>query len=713
MQVLQKPQFKDGQDRLVSWILSNVDEWRTHRDSNFKEKWREYYRIWRGIWDPADKMRDSERSRLISPASQQAVESTVSELEEATFGRDQWFDIHDDLADQNPQDIATAKKLLKEDLEKEKCKAAIAESLLLGAIYGTGIGELVIDEKEEFTPAEQPIQPGVIARGSTSKVYKCVKLRAVSPFNFSTDPGIADIDDALGCAIDELVPRHIVIKAIQDGIYEDVEVGDYSSTEELMLSGEVSKIPSTNKVKITRYYGKVPLSYLTTDEEEDKAEGEDPNNETDDTDEEDELVEAVVVIANDAVRLKAVASPYMMRDRPVVAYQHDKVPGQFWGRGVIEKGYNPQKALDAELRARADNLALTTHPMMGIDATRLPRGMKPKIAPGQSILTNGSPKDILMPMNFGQLNPISYKESAELERMVTMATGAMDSAAPIGVNARNNTSSGMSMMMGASIKRQKRTLSNFQDNFLIPFIEKAMYRQMQFNPERYPLVDVKFVPSSTLGIMAREYEQQQFVQLLQTTPPESPAWFLIMQGVYENSSLSNRDDMIQALKMAMQQSQNKQPDPAQMAQAQAQQQKTMLDAHKLDQEGKKAQVDAMLAQQQLQFQAAELQMKNKELDLKAQELDIKSQEMAANAALKQVAQQQLHDRESAKIVADAHIKNKDANTYQQQTAAQHMQKSQETQAEKPEPVVVNVGGSKTIKLIRKNGVLEGATVEAG
>jgi hypothetical protein len=150
-----------------------------------------------------------------------------------------------------------------------------------------------------------------------------------------------------------------------------------------------------------------------------------------------------------------------------------------------------------------------------------------------------------------------------------------------------------------------------------------------------------------------------------------------------------------------------------MAQAQAQQQKTMLDAHKLDQEGKKAQVDAMLAQQQLQFQAAELQMKNKELDLKAQELDIKSQEMAANAALKQVAQQQLHDRESAKIVADAHIKNKDANTYQQQTAAQHMQKSQETQAEKPEPVVVNVGGSKTIKLIRKNGVLEGATVEAG
>ena len=31
------------------------------------------------------------------------------------------------------------------------------------------------------------------------------------------------------------------------------------------------------------------------------------------------------------------------------------------------------KALDAEMRARIDALALTTHPMMAVDATRIPR----------------------------------------------------------------------------------------------------------------------------------------------------------------------------------------------------------------------------------------------------------------------------------------------------------------------------------------------------
>ena len=33
------------------------------------------------------------RSSIISPALQQAVESNVAELEEATFGRGKWFDI--------------------------------------------------------------------------------------------------------------------------------------------------------------------------------------------------------------------------------------------------------------------------------------------------------------------------------------------------------------------------------------------------------------------------------------------------------------------------------------------------------------------------------------------------------------------------------------------------------------------------------------------
>ena len=117
--------------------------WRNHRSQNYTAKWDEYYRIWRGIWDSSDRTRTSERSRIIAPATQQAVESSVAELEEATFGRGKWFDIQDDMLDADNSEAEYIRNLLQEDLEKTGCKDAISEVFLNGAIYGTGIAKIV------------------------------------------------------------------------------------------------------------------------------------------------------------------------------------------------------------------------------------------------------------------------------------------------------------------------------------------------------------------------------------------------------------------------------------------------------------------------------------------------------------------------------------------------------------------------------------------
>jgi hypothetical protein len=89
---------------------------------------------------------------------------------------------------------------------------------------------------------------------------------------------------------------------------------------------------------------------------------------------------------------------------------------------------------------------------------------------------------------------------------------------------------------------------------------------MQFDPERYPAVDMNFVPTATLGIIAREYEQQQFISLLQTLGPNTPVLPLILKGIVNNSSLSNRYELMDTLEKMSQ------PDPQaqQMQQAQAQ-----------------------------------------------------------------------------------------------------------------------------------------------
>jgi len=108
-------------------------------------------------------------------------------------------------------------------------------------------------------------------------------------------------------------------------------------------------------------------------------------------------------------------------------------------------------------------------------------------------------------------------------------------------------------------------LVNFQEDFLIPFIQKATYRYMQFDPERYPTVDMTFIPTATLGIIAREYEQQQFISLLQTLGPNTPVLPLILKGILNNSSLSNRYELMAALDQMSQPN----PEVQQMAQQRA------------------------------------------------------------------------------------------------------------------------------------------------
>jgi hypothetical protein len=300
-----------------------------------------------------------------------------------------------------------------------------------------------------------------------------------------------------------------------------------------------------------------------------------------------------VVVANGGILLKAEANPYMMEDRPIVAFPWDVVPGRFWGRGVCEKGYNSQKALDTELRARIDALSLTIHPMMAIDATRLPRGAKPEVRPGKMILTNGDPREVLQPFNFGQVNQITFAQAGALQQMVQQATGAVDSAGIAGQVNGESTAAGISMSLGAIIKRHKRTLINFQQSFLIPFVKKAAYRYMQFDPESYPVADYKFNASSTLGIIAREYEVTQLVQLLQTMGKDSPLYNTLIQSVIDNMNLSNREELLAAL------SQASQPNPqAQQMQQQIQQ---------LQMQFQQSQTQALSAQaQESQARAAKL-----------------------------------------------------------------------------------------------------------
>jgi hypothetical protein len=563
----------ENDKELVSWVMDHIERWRDFRDHNYMDSWEEYERIFRGQWEASDSTRESERSRIISPATQQAVETSHAEIMEAVFGQGEYFDIEDDVKDVNGQDIDVAmlKAMMMEDFGKDKIRKSIDQIGLMAKIYGTGIGELVVKTVKEYVPTTQAI-PGVTGQAAIGVMEKdriSVSLNPINPKNFLFDPNGTSVDDCMGVAIEKPVSLHKIVAGMESGIYRKVDIATYMDDDKLEATQELRQFQD-GKATIITYYGLVPREYLMQLEGDGK-EVVDLFPEDSEADDYSDLVEAIIVIGNGSLLLKAEENPYMMKDRPVMTYQDDTVPNRLLGRGVVEKAYNMQKAIDAQYRAYLDSLALTTSPMIAMDATRLPRGAKFEVKPGKALLTNGNPSEIMMPFKFGSTDGNAPAAAQNFERMLLQATGTMDTNGMISQVSRDASQGGISMAVASLIKKNKRTLTNFQEDFLSPFIKKAAFRFMQFDPERYPSADLNFVPMATLGIMAREYEQSQFIALLQTLGPNTPVLPLILKGVIANSSLSNRAEMIEALdKMA-------QPDP-QAAQMQQMQQQLAIQA---------------------------------------------------------------------------------------------------------------------------------------
>jgi hypothetical protein len=584
--------------KIAEWVLSRCENWRNHRDENYLDYWESYERLWRGIWAGEDVHRESERSRIVTPALQQAIETSVAEIEEAVFGRgEKFFDIDDDRLDTDRVDVEQIKRQMTEDFKRNRVRKDISDIILLGAVYGTGVGEIVVSEKTEKTPASRPIaEMGITAVGVEERVKFNVGLKPINPKNFLIDPVSTNIEDALGCAVEEYVSIHSVVAGMESGVYEKVmNLGPTAVDTDLEPVQEEIDYQQ-DKVKVLRYYGLIPKFLIEASDSEEITSLFNEKTEEYGTEAADytELVEGIVVIANDQYVLKAELSPYMMQDRPIVAFQYDSMPNRFWGRGIAEKGYNMQKAVDAQIRAHLDSLALTTVPMMGIDATRLPRGAKFEIRPGKTILTNGNPNEVLQPFKFGVTDPGNLQTAGEFMKMMLMATSTIDSTTPTA------DGGGLNPALSAIIKKNKRTLVNFQEQFLIPFVTKAAYRFMQFDPDRYPAQDFVFVPTSNLGIVAREYEQMQFMNLLKTLGPDSPIVPMVMSAIIENSGLSNREELLQQM------AEMTQANPMEDAATQLQLQQAQLQLADL-------QADVTLKQAKAQKEIAETQLMPAEL----------------------------------------------------------------------------------------------------
>jgi hypothetical protein len=133
----------------------------------------------------------------------------------------------------------------------------------------------------------------------------------------------------------------------------------------------------------------------------------------------------------------------------------------------------------------------------------------------------------------------------DLERMGQQATGALDTAS-MRNGMRDETATGSALAASGFIKRSKRTMLNVEE-FMNTLIRRVAHLKMQYEPQRFPN-DYDFQVRGTLGIMAREIEQQFLINLAQVLGPEHDASMPIIRAIFEHSGTPVKAQVLKSLK---------------------------------------------------------------------------------------------------------------------------------------------------------------------
>jgi hypothetical protein len=566
-----------AEQELSGWVTGKVGKWEDFRNRGYSRKWKEYWRMWRGMWSAEDKSRKSERSRLIAPALSQAIEASAAEVETILLDSSNWIDLSDDLYDTDDKDILQSRKALLEDLEEVGAKDICREAIMNAAIFGTGIIKLnvVIGEKLDMKQS-----PTGLKKQRSTKVW--VVPESIRPDEFIPDPAAKELNEMLGCAFKVVKPMNFVLEKIVEGEYRREALSQLSPSAKDKTGAEVDHgidpaatlmVADSDPVVITEYQGKVPARLLNAFVPQ-KEDEELPVDSILDLESDSEtLVEAIVTIANGSVILKAMPTPFAMRDRGFVVTPWEKVPGRA--------------------------------PMIGVDAGRLPRGFRMQVKPGKVWPTNGPPREIIQPIEMGVLQGATFNQTQEMERMVQMGTGAFDTAGSLKsgqTQSGANSAGSNSALMGSFVKRAKRSAATIEENLIKPLIRKSLWRYMQFDAQRYP-ADFTFKVSAAMGIMAREVEAVQLTQLLGMMPQEvaPKAALALSKAIVDLSSVQHKQEIKDIIDAEMappskeEQQKQKELQDLQFAATKAQAQAALLENQKTMAETRKILNEALVA----------------------------------------------------------------------------------------------------------------------
>jgi hypothetical protein len=422
---------------------------------------------------------------LFIGSTRNKVRAARAKITDALFGNGQM------PFDTNPTDEKLApfadlmEDIITEQMERGHFKPLLKTGVNTLATYGTGFIFGPFVRKETIT--ETTVQEGAIAEQKYE--FDLPYFELGNTLDVYPDPEAREVESGLGVFWVTMESPTTVAAWKADSSYKNLDMAmtapgdrgnETGSERAAQMRGNVQYWFKNDRIKVARFFGKVPATSMKAWSEANNAEeletaiaGELSESDVDERLEGD-MVDAIIIMAGGVV-VKAVENPYNGKN-PSHRCLYEAVEHEMWGVGVAENNAPHQKVTNAAFRLFMEGKGMALLGTVAVDrAAFLPTEdfkkfpgkvfqFKPGLSPDQkkeAIQFNVEPD-----ITGGWLDVIRMSEQfSDDDTGITKYTQGDDS------RNLNKTASGISMIMSASSLPMKEVIQNIDAMWIEPIVE--------------------------------------------------------------------------------------------------------------------------------------------------------------------------------------------------------------------------------------------------
>jgi hypothetical protein len=480
----------DNNSALASLLEGRLVEWEKARSPQELKMLECYQDVMRIARDDDTKGTGAAKARkaqsLFIGSTRNKVRAARAKINDALFGNGV-FPFDTEPTNESLAEYADAvEEILTEQFDRMGLKSLLKTGVNTLATYGTGFifGPFVRKECLYETSADN--SAGFTQLIEQKYEFDHPYFDLASTLDVYPDPEARDIESCLGVFWATMESPHTIVAWKNDKAYKNIDqalIGPGDRGQEPgsdtagKLRANVEFWHKNERIKVARYFGKVPANLLNESAQENSAEV------SLDEAKEGDMVDAIVIMAGGVV-VKVDESPYNGKSAAMRCL-YEAIEHEMWGVGVAENNQPHQKVTNAAFRLFMEGKGMALLGTTSVDRSKfLPTEdfkkfpgkvyqMKPGLTPDErksAIMHNVEPD-----VTGGWLDVIRVSEQfSDDDTGITKYTQGDDASH------LNKTATGISMIMSASSLPIKEVIQNIDELWIEEIVERTIEWDLKF-----------------------------------------------------------------------------------------------------------------------------------------------------------------------------------------------------------------------------------------